>query len=197
MPSLSGGSSSGGASDTELPAAAALADNTANPTAPAVGAHILVWDGATWDRATGEPTNGLDVDVTRMAALVTGTAAIGQVGMEPRTSGGLTISRLISAATTNATVVKASAGQLFGWYIFNVNSSVRYLKIYNKATSPTVGTDTPILTIAIPAANGANVEFTNGIACSAGIGFALTTGVADADTAAVAANEITVNLLYK
>lgn len=36
--------------DTELPAAAALADNTANPTVPGVGAYLMALDGATWDR---------------------------------------------------------------------------------------------------------------------------------------------------
>jgi hypothetical protein len=36
--------------DTELPAAAALADNTANPTAPAVGAFLMGYDGSNWDR---------------------------------------------------------------------------------------------------------------------------------------------------
>lgn len=39
-----------GAVDTELPAAAALADNTANPTVPAVAAFIMGFDGTTWDR---------------------------------------------------------------------------------------------------------------------------------------------------
>jgi len=37
-------------SDTELPAAAALGDNVANPTVPGVGAFLMCWDGATWDR---------------------------------------------------------------------------------------------------------------------------------------------------
>ena len=36
---------------TELPAAAALADNTANPTIPAVAAYMMAFDGSTWDRA--------------------------------------------------------------------------------------------------------------------------------------------------
>lgn len=36
--------------DSELPAAAALTDNFANPTAPAVGAFLMGWDGAAWDR---------------------------------------------------------------------------------------------------------------------------------------------------
>jgi len=39
--------------DTELPAAAALADAAGNPTAPAVGAFGLLWNGASWDRAPG------------------------------------------------------------------------------------------------------------------------------------------------
>jgi hypothetical protein len=45
-----------GAVDTELPAAAALADATANPTVPAVGAHGMVWNGTTWDRAKAAPS---------------------------------------------------------------------------------------------------------------------------------------------
>lgn len=36
--------------DSELPAAAALADAAANPTTPTVGADNLIWNGATWDR---------------------------------------------------------------------------------------------------------------------------------------------------
>jgi len=117
--------------------------------------------------------------------------------LTPSVGGGWSVSRLISAATTNATNVKGSAGTLGGWYLFNTNAAVRYLKIYNKATAPTVGSDTPFMTIPIPAGGGANIEFPNGIALGTGIGFAITTGVADADTGAVAANEIVVNLLYK
>lgn len=52
--------------DTELPAAAALADATANPTTPLVGAAIELFNGTTWDRVRGDTTNGLDVDVTRL-----------------------------------------------------------------------------------------------------------------------------------
>jgi hypothetical protein len=114
-----------------------------------------------------------------------------------QTSGGHTISRTISAASTNATSVKGSAGQVYGWYLSNTNTSARYLKLYNKATAPTVGTDTPVLTICIPGSGGANVEFTHGIAFGTGIALALTTGAADSDTGAVAANEIIVNLFYK
>lgn len=121
---------------------------------------------------------------------------IGDVNVKPATSGGLLISRTLSAATTNATSVKASAGQVFGWFLYNANAAVRYLKLYNKASAPTVGTDTPVMTVPIPAGAAANVEFTQGIAFGTGIALALTTGVADTDTAAVALNEIVANVFY-
>lgn len=128
---------------------------------------------------------------------VSGTIA---ANVTPATSGGHSISRVISAASTNATSAKASAGQVYGWFISNTNAAPRYLKLYNKASAPTVGTDTPAMTVLIPgnaAGAGANVEFTNGIAFGTGIAYAITTGVADSDVGSVAANEIVINLLYK
>ena len=48
--------------NTELPAAAALADNAANPTTPLIGAALLYYDGTTWDRARGRLEGGLAVE---------------------------------------------------------------------------------------------------------------------------------------
>lgn len=117
------------------------------------------------------------------------------------TNGGATPYTLTSAATTNATNVKSSAGQIYMITATNTNASARYLKIYNKASAPTVGTDTPILKFLIPgntAGAGTNIPIPDcGIALGTGISFALTTGVADSDTGAVAANEIVINIGYK
>jgi hypothetical protein len=51
--------------DSELPAAAALADNTANPTVPAVGSFLMGWDstGTNWDRVVVANSGRLQVDV--------------------------------------------------------------------------------------------------------------------------------------
>ncbi len=116
-----------------------------------------------------------------------------------RFAGDARLSRTISAATTNATVVKAAPAQLVGWSLSNVNAAVRYLKLYNKATAPTVGTDVPLLTISLPLGGVpvTNVFDDAGIGFSAGLSFALTTGLADADTAAVAASEIIVQIFYR
>ncbi len=65
--------------DTELPAAAALSDTLANPTAPMVGAGLLTWDGTQFVRTRGDVANGLDVDVTRLPALPAGNNNIGDV----------------------------------------------------------------------------------------------------------------------
>lgn len=147
-------------------------------------------------------TNNIgDVDVLTLPAIPAGTNSIGRVNPEPQTANGLSVSRTISAASTNATSAKGSAGQVYTVIAHNINAAVRYLKLYNKDTAPTVGTDTPLLTLPIPG-NTAGAGFVldtggMGIAFSLGIGYAITTGVADADTGAVAANEIVVNVLYK
>lgn len=71
--------------DTELPTAAALAENASNPTAPAVGAFGMVWDGSGWDRTPGNSTDGMLVnlgtnnDITIGAALPAGGNTIGDV----------------------------------------------------------------------------------------------------------------------
>jgi hypothetical protein len=108
--------------------------------------------------------------------------------------------KLVSAATTNATSLKASAGVIYGIQVTNVNASPRYLKLYNKASAPTVGTDTPVKTLIIPGnatGAGSNVPIpVRGINFSTGIAFALTTEATDAGTTGVAANEIVVNIDY-
>lgn len=107
------------------------------------------------------------------------------------------VSRIPSAAgSTNATVAKASPGDLYMVTGYNAAAAVRYLKFYNKATSPTVGTDVPILTLALQASTAFNIKI-DGLYFSAGIAYALTTGAADADTGALTAADIVgLNVIY-
>mgnify|MGYP007100084762 FL=1 len=115
----------------------------------------------------------------------------------PATSGGLSIYRSIDLDETEEEV-KATAGQLFGWYLYNAAATARYLKFYNAtAVNTTVGTTTPVLTIPVAAGAAANVEFSNGIAFGTAISAAVTTGLADNDTGAPGANEFIINILYK
>lgn len=101
-------------------------------------------------------------------------------------------SRIISsAASTNATVAKATPCTLYGAFGYNTNAAARYLKIYNKATAPTVGTDVPVLTVYLPPTSSFNISLTTGgLNLSNGCAYALTTGAPDADTGAVTAGDI-------
>lgn len=56
--------------DTELPAAGTLADTAANPSTTSVASHLMFFNGSTWDRARGDITNGIDVDVVRVGGKV-------------------------------------------------------------------------------------------------------------------------------
>lgn len=116
------------------------------------------------------------------------------------TSGGCTIASTVSAASTNATSTKASAGQVYSVVVTNTNAAVRYFKLYNKASAPTVGTDTPVFRVAIPASTtggGIVIPVEIGMTLTTGIAWAVTTGAPDSDTGAVGANELLVNLCYK
>lgn len=164
-------------------------------------------------RATAVPVSGPVTDTQLRAsavpvslasvpshAVTNGGTFATQATVQAGASGGWTPSKLVSAATTNATSLKASAGQIGYIFAGNVNAAARYLKLYDKASAPTVGTDTPVHTFMIPgntAGSGFALNIPAGIVFSTGIAFALTTGAGDSDTGAVAASEITVNIGYK
>lgn len=102
-----------------------------------------------------------------------------------------------SAATTNATSIKATAGTVWSVVVSNTNAAARFLKLYNKASAPTVGTDVPVLTVVIPATSVITVNGgSNGIRFATGIAFAITAAATDADTTAVAAAEIKVSTTF-
>ncbi len=138
--------------------------------------------------------------VTTVAAVTSITNPV-TANLAPTTSGGLSAYSYIAAASSNqdSQNPKGSAGQLYGYNLTNVSASIRYVKIYNKATGPT-SADTPVLRLTLPgnaSGAGCNTSFESGIAFSSGIGIRITTGQADSDTGAVTAGDVVVNLWYK
>ncbi len=97
---------------------------------------------------------------------------------------------------TTGQVIKASAGQVGGWYLANNAGAARFVKLYDKATAPTEA-DTPLLTIQLPANGAANLLAVAGIDFTTGISARATTGVADNDTGAPTTNDLIVNLFYR
>lgn len=131
---------------------------------------------------------------TELLTLSNAVSVTGAVTVQP--SGGtgsfnFTNARIASAATTNATSVKGSAGNLYSATLSNTSASAKFVKFYNKATAPTVGTDTPIWTVLVAAGATITIQMDmNPLRFSTGIAYAITGAVADADTTAVAANDV-------
>ena len=109
----------------------------------------------------------------------------------------LSVSKRISTADTNAAVIKSSAGRIYSIFASNNSSSWRYLKIYSKATAPTVGTDVPVAVFGIPAGASIAPNYADlGLYIATGMAMSITAGVADSDATAIAANEVAVTITY-
>jgi hypothetical protein len=118
------------------------------------------------------------------------------VGPDGTAQDGYSFTRLVSAATTNGTVIKAGPAELASLSFFNTNaSSVRWLKLHN-STTVTPGTTAVVATFPIPpAANssgaaGFHLTFPDGLLFTTGLCISITAAAGDADTTAISANEV-------
>lgn len=107
-----------------------------------------------------------------------------------------TVATLNAAATTNATSVKASAGCIGEIHAFNQAAYDVFLRLYNKASAPTVGTDVAFRVIRIPAGQSVVVTYPFGAYFSTGIAYATTKLQAFNDTTALAANDLQLSIQY-
>ena len=119
------------------------------------------------------------------------------VHLRPMTSGGTSTDRTITTAGTNAKSIKSTAGMVFSVTIINVSATNELIlaKLFDKASAPTVGTDTAVMPLAgqvgvpIQYTFPYGREFTNGIALAILKG---ATAIADTDTTATALNDAVV-----
>lgn len=151
-------------------------------TAWVSGTQVWTLSGSTAQTDPIQPTLGT-------VSLGAGAAVIGQV----TTPGGSAIS-VVSTASPNASNQKNTAGNLFEISVSNPTATPAYVKLYNKATAPTVGTDVPVLTIVAPATSATQIASANGLTFSQigkrftlGIAMAITAGPLATDTAAAVA----------
>lgn len=143
-----------------------------------------------------QPVSGT-VTATLSGSLAAGTNLVGDVGRQYRANatGAASGAHIVSAATTNATIVKASAGRVIGWSLSNTNAAWRYVKLHNQTTTPTAGASVARV-IGIPPNGKSEFTVEGGIAFTTGIGLTTVTGSADADTAAVALGDIVGDLYF-
>jgi hypothetical protein len=131
----------------------------------------------------------------------TSVAAPMPIQLVGQATGGVLIYRSIDIDESEEEV-KATAGTVYGVWVSNMATTTRFLKFYNAtAANVTVGSTTPVITIAIPGNTSDDVSGMfnvggQGIAFGTAICIAATTGIADADTGAPAANDCICNVFY-
>ena len=130
-------------------------------------------------------------------AVNAGTTLMGDVGQQYRANatGAASGTHIISAATTNATIVKASAGRVLRWQFGNTSAVWQYVKLHNQTTLPTAGTGV-VRTIAIPPGGRADGGLEGGVALATGIGLTIVTGSADADATATTLGAVVGDLFF-
>lgn len=95
---------------------------------------------------------------------------------------------LTTAASTNLVSIKASRALLAELTVFNSSASTIYLKLYNKASAPTLASDVPLLVIPIAAGAFFAQSFgTVGKLFGTGLAMAITGAVGNTDTTAISA----------
>lgn len=150
------------------------------------GAEEIVYARLMPDQRTASPTRTIFVE---RSVLQAGVPAV------PNTA-----FILDSLASTNGALIATGSSGLHAFYASNIGATIAFVKLHNKATAPTVGTDIPAMIISVPAA----VAGVPGIATlpigavgfrfPLGLGIATTGLVTDADTTAVAAGQVKVIL---
>jgi hypothetical protein len=146
--------------------------------------------------AAATPTNA-DTDYSQLS--VTGSGALFTVETLANLQAalGITLFRQIAAGTTNATSIKGASGSVGSITVNNTSAAIKYLKFYNKATAPTVGTDIPVLVFAVPPTSTVVFAPTVAIPFTAGIASATTALGTDADATAVTASDLSFTIIYR
>jgi len=127
-------------------------------------------------------------------ALVAGTAAIGDVGIQYRANntGAATLTNINSPATPAAQQIRSGAGRLLSVVMTNTAASARWLKIFNLlSASVTPGTTAALAEIGIGAGQTIEWSLEGGAGFSTGITIMVTGGQGLTNNAAITAGDVT------
>ena len=114
------------------------------------------------------------------------------------TAGGVSLGRRLCISTgVNTSIVKSSAGQVFGWWAGNTSAAVSYLKLANASSAVQISSAAILLTIPIPTNNQAYGYFDQGIPFSTGIFSACTANLGDADNTSIGNSTTVYQVMFR
>lgn len=163
--------------------------------------HVNDWVSSIISLSRQPGTQGNNVvNVASMPSVVIGSGVVTSVTTSGTPLAPATPYILNSLATTNIALILTGTSGLHAFYATNTGVTAAFVKLYNKATAPVLATDIPAMIIVVPAAAGGIPGVAtlpighNGFRFALGLGIAITGGVADTDTTAVAAGQVKVML---
>ena len=138
--------------DTELPAATALGDATANPTAPHIGSCIEAYNGTTWDRIkTDTALAGNAANDSVIGVLAAGTGPGFSIRLNPTNLGtavnsastfnvdGANAVTVAISTTTTGTFIIEGTGDNTNWISLEVFEGSQDLWVSGQNITPTAG----------------------------------------------------------
>lgn len=161
-----------------------------------------LWSTGNGGVGAGVPRVTIANDSTGVIGLAAGSNLIGMTvpSATATTTNSLLTSYLSSAASTNSTNVKSSAGNVYSIVGINTTGTIYYLRMYNLSSAPTCSSATGFVnTYPVPAntsGNGFVIPIPQGQGFSTGIGFCLTGGAGSTDNTN-AATGVFLTFLYK
>lgn len=125
----------------------------------------------------------------------TGAVKVSATNPLPVVRGTPSTAHLVTAASTNATVIKASAGTLRGISCFNNATYPIFIKFHNTASTPTAGAGV-VFGVGIQAGTAGPPPIESR-AFATGIAITVVKGIADANNDAVAASDALIEVWYE
>jgi len=143
-----------------------------------------------------------NVGVSGAVRLLSGSAVVGNINIQPGISGGLAIFRAFSGLTNQGSgiQVQSGTGQFYAYRYINLRGAggAKYLKFYDTTAAPGVGTDVPFFTKRIAVGEELpawdKVQADVGIQINNGLWVTLTNAFPDSDTTPV--GNLTSGLIY-
>lgn len=134
----------------------------------------------------------IPVAITGAPTVTVGATVLGASA----TANGTSVTKVLSAASTNATLIKSTAGRIYGYQLANTTAAWKFVKFYNAGGAPVPGTTVPLYQVALPPNTTVDANWTVPIAHTSGIGIAITNLAADLDATAVAAGDVVGSILW-
>lgn len=148
------------------------------------------------DDGSGAQQTSVDISSLNGSALSGGTLTTSSLGTAS-IIGAVSTAGVMAAASTNATSVAATPGNVYAAKLCNTTAFMLYFKFYDLTVAPTVGTSTPTVPPILISSRRCSPVMEGPLSFVNGIAYAITGGIANTDTTAVPANSVVGTLFYK